>query len=366
MSLQNLFSSVKLRAFGPTSASSDSTASTSGGTQNFHQQLGAYYSSYFQSRSSGASLKLVLLGDSRTLKTRFIETYGSEFHSQEQTVKTKINCADPWRYELQLTWVKDFSQLVLSEVNDAEHADFSLTGASACIICFSLTDRISWRHAREKWLPLAKRYCEGIPIVFVGTNAEERDQLARRLKLGKPKPSKASIGSTSKGAATEMVASPETFDEDLGRELHICDLPAEVLLRSFDFLKLKDLLSAMLVCKQWRMIATHDYVWMHRPEAYVKKDEGKFIARLLARTPLHFGSAPGPSAGGATLYNETGNAKSNGDAGSEGGGSGGGQQGQSIEYMECTVKNNKNVRRVVQKVTALARRGNAIDRKSVV
>jgi hypothetical protein len=115
----------------------------------------------------------------------------------------------------------------------------------------------------------------------------------------------------------------------------------------------------MLVCKQWRMIATHDYVWMHRPEAYVKKDEGKFIARLL-RTSLHSGSVPGPSAAGATLCNETGNARANGSAGSEGGGGGG--QGQSIEYMECTVKNHKNVRRVVQKVTALAKRANAVER----
>eukprot|EP01102_Stenamoeba_stenopodia_P016704 TRINITY_DN5863_c0_g1_i5.p1 TRINITY_DN5863_c0_g1~~TRINITY_DN5863_c0_g1_i5.p1 ORF type:complete len:311 (-),score=49.78 TRINITY_DN5863_c0_g1_i5:518-1450(-) len=137
--------------------------------------------SYYSSRSS---VNIVILGDSNVNKTKLIESYAAEFNNSSD-VKLKVGCADRWRYEVQLT-AKDYSQTILSEVNDIEHADFTLTGASVCVICFSLTSRVSWKHVINTWLPVCKQYCDGVPVLLLGTNSDERDQLSKRLKQSKP------------------------------------------------------------------------------------------------------------------------------------------------------------------------------------
>ena len=43
------------------------------------------------------------------------------------------------------------------------------------IICFSVVDMLSYENAKTKWVKEIRRYCPGVPVIFVGTQVDQRE-----------------------------------------------------------------------------------------------------------------------------------------------------------------------------------------------
>lgn len=43
------------------------------------------------------------------------------------------------------------------------------------LICFSVVDTVSYENAKTKWAKEIRRHCPGVPIVFVGTQLDKRE-----------------------------------------------------------------------------------------------------------------------------------------------------------------------------------------------
>lgn len=50
----------------------------------------------------------------------------------------------------------------------------SYSNASVFLLCFAVTNRISFENIRDKWFPELRSYSPGIPFILVGTQVDRR------------------------------------------------------------------------------------------------------------------------------------------------------------------------------------------------
>ncbi|KAH7814821.1 Rac2d, Rho family GTPase [Monocercomonoides exilis] len=85
--------------------------------------------------------------------------------------------------------VVDGKTIHLQLWNTAAHEDFkrsryiSYPDTEVFLICFSISDPVSFQNVEEKWIPEIKDYIEGVPIVLVGTKADLRESPPEFVKL---------------------------------------------------------------------------------------------------------------------------------------------------------------------------------------
>lgn len=132
-------------------------------------------------------LNCVILGDAGVGKTSLIVSYSSNGYP-EKYVPTVHDY-----YTVRLT-VED-RPMVLQLVDTAGQNQFemirrlSYPDAEIFILCFNICDPESFRRIRDKWAPELREYCPKVPVVLVGTQVDQRNNVDVKCKLNR-------IGST--------------------------------------------------------------------------------------------------------------------------------------------------------------------------
>ena len=59
---------------------------------------------------------------------------------------------------------------------------------NAAVICFSVINRESFEHVKDKWIKELSHHCPKVPVVLVGTQTDKRDATTkeRKSKLSQP------------------------------------------------------------------------------------------------------------------------------------------------------------------------------------
>lgn len=117
--------------------------------------------------------KCVVVGDSGTGKTYLLFTYIKRFFPGEYT---------PDFYDSYTTEVKVDNQTVgLSIWDSAGREEYDNLRplcyhlADVVIVCFSISDPLSYENVTKKWLPEVKHNCPTAPLLLVGTKCDLRD-----------------------------------------------------------------------------------------------------------------------------------------------------------------------------------------------
>lgn len=60
----------------------------------------------------------------------------------------------------------------------------SYSNADVFLVCFAVGNQASFENVAEKWAPELRRYCPGVPILLVGTQADRRHELGKERTVG--------------------------------------------------------------------------------------------------------------------------------------------------------------------------------------
>ena len=119
------------------------------------------------------SIKLVMVGDEESGKTRLLVSFiGGDYSPEEH----KNNLFSKYSSRIQLS--KRIIQVTIHDTNSQDQyyplRKIYYKDASAIIICFSVVDRESFKNVKKKWYPEVHRKCPKLPIILVGTKIDLR------------------------------------------------------------------------------------------------------------------------------------------------------------------------------------------------
>ncbi|CEO94881.1 hypothetical protein PBRA_003694 [Plasmodiophora brassicae] len=122
--------------------------------------------------SESRSVKVVLIGDGAVGKTSLLTRYSSDEFNPEHEPTVFENTwldrvIDGRRVELAL-WdnagQEEFDKLRLLSYQDTD----------AFLVLYSINSMDAFNHVKKKWLPEIKEYCQGVPLLLIGTKCDLR------------------------------------------------------------------------------------------------------------------------------------------------------------------------------------------------
>lgn len=128
-------------------------------------------------------INCVVVGDAKVGKTSLIVSYSSNGYP-DKYVPTVHDY-----YTVRLT--VEERPLMLQLVDTAGQNQFemirrlSYPDAEIFLLCFNICDPDSFVHIRDKWAPELKEYCPKVPIILVGTQVDQRNNVDVKCKLNR-------------------------------------------------------------------------------------------------------------------------------------------------------------------------------------
>lgn len=204
-------------------------------------------------RSSGNFLGVSVLGDKRTGKTSILRGLNKDAKTiLPKGWSCRVIDENPSRFTLKA------SRVTIGEEDPTLQPlrTTDLVNADCVVVCFNLMDKRSFQSIKTLWLSHVVANCS-VPIVLVGTTNTQEKQVTI---VRRPEKLDASI-----------LPAPAEATTDQQRDF--LRLPTSVWLRVFDFLPNNDLLHAQEVCKLWKELGRHSFVWKGRSTGQVTKGQ---------------------------------------------------------------------------------------------
>lgn len=127
------------------------------------------------------NIKLVVIGDGAVGKTCLLISYANN-RFPEDYIPTVFD-----NYVVNLTAGDTTIELGLWDTAGQEEYDrlrpLSYANANVFLVCFSLTNPVSFENVKAKWHPEVGHYCPDVPQILVGTKSDLRDDSATLDKL---------------------------------------------------------------------------------------------------------------------------------------------------------------------------------------
>jgi Ras-related C3 botulinum toxin substrate 1 len=121
-------------------------------------------------------VKCVLVGDAVVGKTCLLLSFARDTFPVEYAPHIEHS-----RLQVLLSFHDDSDPFILDLWDTCGQADSDCirhhcyTFADVFVICFSLTDRVSFESARDKWYRQVERHSPRVPIILVGTKLDLRE-----------------------------------------------------------------------------------------------------------------------------------------------------------------------------------------------
>eukprot|EP01107_Rhizomastix_libera_P000790 TRINITY_DN1149_c0_g1_i1.p1 TRINITY_DN1149_c0_g1~~TRINITY_DN1149_c0_g1_i1.p1 ORF type:complete len:194 (-),score=46.65 TRINITY_DN1149_c0_g1_i1:64-645(-) len=132
---------------------------------------------------STTSVKLVVIGDGAVGKTCLLISYANNSFPEDYIPTVFDN------YVVNITAGERLIELGLWDTAGQEEYDrlrpLSYANANVFLLCFSLTNSVSYENITSKWYPEVTHFCPGVPLVLVGTKLDTRTDRAVVEKLTK-------------------------------------------------------------------------------------------------------------------------------------------------------------------------------------
>lgn len=119
-----------------------------------------------------STVKCVVIGDGAVGKTCLLISYAKGDFPREYVPTVFDNFA--------VSVEVGGQKITLNLLDTAGQEDYdrlrplSYSNASVFLLCFSVTNRISFENIRDKWFPELRRYAPGVPFILVGTQVDRR------------------------------------------------------------------------------------------------------------------------------------------------------------------------------------------------
>eukprot|EP00727_Mastigamoeba_balamuthi_P006702 m51a1_g2652 putative ras-related c3 botulinum toxin substrate 2 (194) ;mRNA; r:625786-626678 len=127
------------------------------------------------------SIKLVVIGDGAVGKTCLLISYANNKFPEDYIPTVFDN------YVVNLTAGDKSIELGLWDTAGQEEYDrlrpLSYANANVFLICFSVTNPVSFENVQAKWYPEVMHFCPDVPQILVGTKADTRNDRAIIDKL---------------------------------------------------------------------------------------------------------------------------------------------------------------------------------------
>eukprot|EP01107_Rhizomastix_libera_P000791 TRINITY_DN1149_c0_g1_i2.p1 TRINITY_DN1149_c0_g1~~TRINITY_DN1149_c0_g1_i2.p1 ORF type:complete len:194 (-),score=41.64 TRINITY_DN1149_c0_g1_i2:196-777(-) len=127
------------------------------------------------------SVKLVVIGDGAVGKTCLLISYANNSFPKDYIPTVFDN------YVVKISAGERIIELGLWDTAGQEEYDrlrpLSYANADVFLLCFSLTNSVSYENITSKWYPEVSHFCPGVPLVLVGTKLDTRTDRAVVEKL---------------------------------------------------------------------------------------------------------------------------------------------------------------------------------------
>lgn len=153
------------------------------------------------------SLKFVVLGDSAVGKTSLMMSFTTDKIPEKHapTIYDKFNVSQTvYGKRMSVTWCDTAGQEDFAHLRPLCYPQ-----VNAAVVCFSVINRESFEHVKDKWVKELQHHCPKVPIVLVGTQTDKREA----LKSTKSKLAQSHVVTKSEGIKMALFIKAATYME---------------------------------------------------------------------------------------------------------------------------------------------------------